>query len=591
MFLRESNRFKDGKNHRYYSVVENRRVRRGRHVQQTLLYLGEINDTQRASWVKTIDAVQGRQECQIALFPEDRAVPPEIDCAVQVQLGKIELSRPRQWGGCWLACELWDKLELTAFWEDRLGQSRKGTRWHEVLQVLVVYRLLDPGSEWRLHRYWYEHSAMADLLGRDFRLAAKNTLYRCHDHLVKHKQALFTHLRSRWEDLFEAKFDVLLYDLTSTYFESDPPFEGLRQFGYSRDKRSDCVQVVIALVVTPEGLPLSYEVMPGNTSDKTTLKDFLGKIEAQYGRAQRVWVMDRGIPTEEVLSEMRAAESPVYYLVGTPKGRLSKYEQELSGKPWQKVKEDVEVKLLPQDNEVYVYAQSKNRIHKERSMRLRRLRRLLKRLKQIRSQKSITRDSLLLKLGSEKKDAGRAYGLLDIHLPTDDRINEQTFHWKINLKKYRQAHRREGRYLLRTNLTDEDPKKLWKLYIVLTEVEQAFKNLKGDLSVRPIYHQLDRRIEAHIFISFLAYCLHVTLSRLCAQSAAGLTSRSVMEQLKTIQMLDVKIPTTDSRTIKMKRYTKPNKTQQLILAQLKLSLPQQPPPEVSAPNKPCGEDL
>jgi transposase len=597
MFLRVTNRCKDGKDHRYYSVVENRRVGGGKHVQKTLLYLGEINDTQKAAWTRTIDTIEERQHRQVALFPEDRAIPEGIDeQGVQVRLKELELLRPRQWGACWLACELWDQLELDSFWKPRLAASRKGTEWLNVLKTLSCYRLIDPGSEWRLHRYWFDHSAMADLLGEDFRIAQKDTLYRCHDRLLEHKEDLFRHLKGRWQSLFDARCEVLLYDLTSTYFESDPPFpqQDKRRFGYSRDKRSDCVQVVIALVVTPDGFPLGYEVMAGNTADNTTLRGFLKKIERLHGKAERVWVMDRGIPTEEVLAEMRTADTPVYYLVGTPKGRLSRYEQALLEQPWKEVREDISVKLLQDREDIYIYAQSNKRIHKERAMRKRRLKHLLRRLQELRNHKTITRDSLLMKLGAAQKEAGRAYGLLDITLPASgEPITVQTFRWRINRSKYRRVYRREGRYLLRSNLPPDDPAKLWQYYVQLTEIEEAFRNLKGDLAIRPIHHQVESRIEAHIFIAFLAYCLHVTLKQRCRQSAAGLTPRSVLEQLKAIQMIDIQIPTVDGRWLKMSRFTKPDTAQQLLLAQLKLILPPQPPPEISRTQfkASCGEDL
>ncbi len=594
MFLRVINRHKNGKDHRYYSVVENRRVRGGRHVQKTLLYLGEINDTQKAGWIKTIDMIDEREHRQVALFPEDRDIPEGVDVGIQVRLSELQLHRPRQWGACWLACELWNQLGLDEFWKQRLPASRKGTQWRHVLQTLVCYRLIDPGSEWRLHRYWFDHSAMADLLGEDFRIAQKDTLYRCHDRLLEHKDDLFKHLKYRWEELFDADYEVLLYDLTSTYFESDPPFEGKRQFGYSRDKRPDCVQVVIALVVTPQGFPLGYEVMAGNTADNTTLRGFLKKIEQQYGKARRVWVMDRGIPTEEVLKEMREAETPVSYLVGTPKGRLSRYEQRLAELPWEKVRENVSVKLLKEGEEIYIYAQSDDRIQKERAMRKRRLRRLISQLHSLRNRKRLTRDTLLMKLGALKKEAGRAFGLMDITLPDSGQpINPQTFHWCIIRAKYRKVYRREGRYLLRSNLKSDNPTQLWEYYIQLTQVEEAFRNLKGDPAIRPIHHQLESRIEAHIFIAFLAYCLQVTLKQRCKKHAMGLTPRSVLEQLKLIQMIDVHIPTVDDRWLKMPRYTQPDKAQQLLLAQLHLELPPQPPPKITRNqfDTSCGEDL
>ena len=347
-----------------------------------------------------------------------------------------------------------------------------------------------------------------------------DTLYRCLDKLVAHKRAFFSFLRARWTTLFDARFDVLLYDLTSTYFESDPPFDGKRRFGYSRDKRSDCVQVVIALIVTPDGFPLAYEVMPGNTTDQTTLAGFLEQIEQQYGRSQRVWIMDRGIPTEATLAAMRAGDAPVRYLVGTPKGRLTRLEQAFLAQPWQAVRPSVTVKLLAEEGELYILVRSDQRRLKERGMRRR------------------------------------------------DRL--------------RQARRREGRYLLRSNLTDEDPATLWRYYMQLTEIEQAFKDLKHDLAIRPVFHQHDARIEAHIFVSFIAYCLHVTLKNLARPHAPGLTPRAILETFATLQMVDVHLPTTDGRQLVLPRHTRPNREHDLLLHQLQLQLPTQPAPRITA---------
>jgi hypothetical protein len=582
MFLRANKRFKDGKEHRYWSIVENRRTRGGRVVQRQVLYLGEINDSQRTAWCRSIEVFrEGRDRPeQMAIFPEDRQAPA-LDCdVVQIKLSELQLHRPRQWGACWLACQLWDQLSLDEYWSDKLRPSRKGTRWLNVFKTLVCYRLIDPGSEWRLHRHWYEQSAMGDVLGEDFALVQSDKLYRCLDKVLAHKEAMFSYLKARWQSLFDVDFNVLLYDLTSTYFECEPPQEGKRKFGYSRDKRSDCVQVVIALIVTPEGFPLAYEVMPGNTSDKTTLSDFLNKIERQYGKAQRTWVMDRGIPTEETLQEMREAEPPVHYLVGTPKGRLTQLENAFLKRPWEKVREAVEVKLLDKDGEIYVLAKSAGRVDKERAMRRRRLKKLWKRLHQLQQQK-LTRDQLLIKLGAAKKEAGRAYYLVDIQLPEKDQeVTAQTFNFSLRKKKLRLVRRREGRYLLRSNLSAKDPALLWQYYIQLIEIEQAFKELKGDLSIRPIYHQKESRIEAHIFVAFIAYCLQVTLKQRLRSLAPGLTPRAVLEIFAAIQMVDVHLPTTDGRHLVLPRYTQPNKDQQLLLSQLKLQLPEQPPPKI-----------
>ncbi|GAC1666608.1 MAG: hypothetical protein PVS2B1_25130 [Candidatus Dormibacteraceae bacterium] len=294
MFLRQTRRRKDGKTHSYWSVVENQRLQGGRVVQRHVLYLGEISPSQAAAWRKSIEVFDedaGRPRT-LALFPEDRcAVVTPDRSTVQLRLSEMRLCRPRQWGACWLAGQLWEELQLDRFWSERLPVNRKGTRWDQILQVLVSYRLIAPGSEWKLHRDWFGRSAMADLLGSDFRLAEPHKLYACHDFLLAHKADLFSHLVTRWRDLFNVSFDVLLYDLTSTYFEinaADVPEGDKRRHGYSRDKRPDCPQVVIALVVTPDGLPLAYEVLAGNTADCKTLRMFLDKIEQQYGRAARL---------------------------------------------------------------------------------------------------------------------------------------------------------------------------------------------------------------------------------------------------------------------------------------------------------------
>jgi len=554
-------------------------------VQRPVLYLGEINDSQHAAWSRVIEAFDeesGRYR-QLALFPAERSVPDQAKgFAVQVRLAEMELHRPRQWGACWLACHLYEQLQLDRFFAPLLPHSREGTSWQHILQTLVCYRLIDPGSEWRLHRQWFEQSAMADLLGEDHGLVAKNALYRCLDKLLPHKAALFSHLRARWQDLFAASFDVLLYDLTSTYFESPPPDDAAdkRRHGYSRDKRSDCVQVVIALIVTPDGFPLGYEVLPGNTADSTTLRNTLRKIEAQYGKANRIWVMDRGIPTEEALAEMRAADPPVSYLVGTPKGRLSRLEKHLVMLPWQAVREGVDVKLLPREQELYVLAQSRARIHKERAMRRRKLKWLWARLKEIAAME-LDREELLMKLGAARAKAPAAWRLVDVAVAPAD----ATFSFTLDRAKLRQVRRREGRYLLRTNLCGKDPAELWRFYIQLVEVEAAFKTLKDDLELRPIYHQLEQRVEAHIFVAFLAYCLHVTLRARLKPLAPGLTPRAVLDKFAAVQMLDVHFPTTDGRTLILSRYTELTAEQKILVQQLKLDLPPQPPPRITAPGK------
>jgi len=578
MFLRCNRRKKDGKTHDYWSVVENRRCSEGRVVQRQVLYLGEINANQREAWRKTIELQDAGTRRQVALFPAGSMPVDDVD-AIGVRLSELSLRRPRQWGACWLALQLWQQLELDSFWRPRFARAQGNTPWLKVLKTLVSYRLIDPGSEWRLHRQWFDASAMADLLESDFALAEKNTLYRCLDRLVEHKDDLFKFLVRRWGELFGAKFDVLLYDLTSTYFETDEDRgpDDLRQYGYSRDKRGDCRQVVIALIVTPEGFPLSYEVMGGGTADSTTLSCFLDRIEHRYGRANRIWVMDRGIPTEDSLAKMRSIGAS--YLVGTPKGRLTKLEHAFLNQPWAKVRDGVQVKRLATEEDVYVLAQSDARIDKERAMRRKRLRRYIERLRALQGQ-SLTRDQLLMKLGAARHDAGRTANLVKVSLPKQASTTA-SLEFQLDRSKLRQARRREGRYLLRANLTAHEPDALWTFYIQLTEVEQAFKEIKHDLAIRPIFHKTEERIEAHIFVAFLAYCLQVTLKAKLRTLAGGTTPREVLAKFKTLQMVDVHLPTTDGRELILPRYTQPEAEHRMLLNQLRLTLPGQPPPKIT----------
>ena len=496
MFLRQTIRRKDGKAHRYWSVVENRRLRGGGTAQKTLLYLGEINDSQQAGWCKAMEAVAGDKPVQLCLFPADRQPPAAVE-HVQIRMDKLELKRPRQWGACWLALELWARLRLDAFWGPRLPASREGTRWLNVLKTLVSYRLIDPPD----------------------------------------------------------------------------PASSKRRHGYSRDKRSDCVQVVIALVVTPEGFPLAYEVLPGNTKDKQTLRGFLRHIETRYGKAQRIWVMDRGVPTEEVLTEMRQSNPPVHYLVGTPKGQLNRLEAAFAVQSWEQVRDRLEVKLLADAGEAYVLARSGDRVQKERAIRNRKLKRLWRRLKEVAAMKRQTQAQLLMRLGAAKQDAGQVWRLV--------RVETQPFSFALDRAALRQVRRREGRYVLRTNLSPRDPATLWRMYMRLGEVEQAFKELKNDLGLRPIHHRLEHRIEAHVFVAFMAYCLQVTLKNRLRNHAGGLTSPRVIEQLAGIQMLDVQAPTTTGKWLTMSRYTQPDPAAQLLISLLERQLPPQHPPRIS----------
>jgi hypothetical protein len=537
MFLRYNTRQKDGKVHRYWSVVENRRVRAGHTTQRTVLYLGEINDTQQAAWHKSLDVLNEATQRieQICLFPEDRDIPPEVLNGLQVKLSELTLQHPRVFGDCWLACRLWDELHLGAFWRQRLPDGKAEVSWGKVLELLTVRQLVAPGSKWHLHRHWFLTSAMDQLLEEDFAVAAKNRLYECLDRIDAHRADLFTHLQARWKDLFGATYDLLLYDLTSTYFEGEMEQAPKAKHGYSRDKRSDCRQVVIAVVLSPEGFPLAYEIMPGNTSDRTTLKLFLEKIQAQYGRAKRIWIMDRGIPTEEILQDMRQSDPPISYLVGTPRARWDQFKEEFEKVPWQKL-----------------------------------------------------RDTLLHKLGAAHKEAGSAWRFVKITVPQARQpVNRDTFKFEWLQDKLQDAQERDGHYLLRAFGAGDQAGMLWEIYMQLTEIEGAFKTLKSDLHLRPIRHHVQVRIEAHILVCFLAYCLSVTLRKRLEAHAPGLTPRAVLETLSGILMLDVHLPLADGRELVLSRYTQPEPEHRLVLAKLGWDLPAQPPPRIHSRQVPA----
>ena len=511
----------------------------------------------------------------MSLFPDDREVPSDALDSVQVKLSGLELRRPRTFGDCWLGCELWHQLGLDEFWQQRLPEAREAVSWEKVLQLLVVNCLLDPGSEFRVHRQWFVDSAMDELLETDLAVAAKDRLYRCLDRVLSHQQELFVWLKQKWADLFHSDFAVLLYDLTSTYFEGEMEQNPKAQRGYSRDKRPDCLQLVIALVVTTDGLPLAYEVMQGNTSDRTTLPGFLKKIEDTYGQARRVWVMDRGVPSEAILKDMREPERQTSYLVGTPKSRITQHEKKWLDLPWHKVRDSVEVKLYEHEGELYVLAKSGGRQAKEIAMRRKRLVRLLRKLRVMR--KSLPkRDQLLLRIGAAKKEAGRAFGFVKIQMPpAGQAVTRQTFSFQVDKAKLKAAEQRDGHYLLRSNLTGEDPAVLWTRYVQLTQIESVFRSLKSELSIRPIRYQLEHRADAHVLIAFLAYCLQVTLKNHLMIHAPGLTPAAVFEKLATIQMVEVWIPMMDGRWLVLPRHTQPEKDVQVLLNQIRITLPSQ----------------
>jgi transposase len=578
MFLKPHVREKDGKRHVYYSLTESLRVSRKRVVQRTVLHLGELNTTQVERWQRTIEAVQeDGQRRQMRLFTDREAqVPVAAADVAEVLLSSLVLRRPRRFGDCWVGCKLWEELGLGAFWQDVLGEQRGQVAWAKVVELLAVNRLCDPRSELYIHEKWFPQTAMDLLLDCDAAVAEKDRLYRALDRMVEHKPALEQHLTQRWRDLFGASFDVLLYDLTSTYFEGQA--QGVEQAarGYSRDHRPDCQQVIIALVVTPEGFPLSYEVFEGNRADVTTLEAMLEQVEAKHGRARRIWIFDRGIVSEKNLEALRQRGGQ--YVVGTPRHQLEAYEKELLQGSWTQISDSVQVQLIAQEQELYVLARSVDRARKEEAMRWRQIcglmRDLIRMRRALRKGTLVDSDKVLMRLGRLSERWPRAWR----YVAADWKEGRLTWRW--DRQALRLAAHRDGAYLLRTNLTDRSSEALWKMYVQLTEVEAVFRALKSELAIRPIWHWVGPRVEAHVMVAFLGYCLWICLKQKLKAAGPGLTPWQLLDQFKRIVQVEVWFKLKAGGAICLPRITQPEAAQSLLLHQMGWSLPEQPPPKI-----------
>jgi transposase len=578
MFLKAHERCKDGKRHVYYSLSESLRVSRKRVVQRTVLHLGELNTTQVERWQRTIETIhEDGQRRQLRLFTDRQGqAPVAAEDVAEVILSSLVVRRPRRFGDCWIGCKLWEELGLRAFWDDALGGQRGEVPWAKVVELLAVNRLCDPRSELFIHEKWFAQTAMDLLLDCDAAVAEKDRLYRALDRMVAHKDELERHLADKWRDLFGASFDVLLYDLTSTYFEGDAPEVDKAARGYSRDHRPDCAQVVLALVVTPEGFPLSYEVFDGNRADVTTLEAMLEQVEAKHGRARRIWVFDRGIVSEANLEKLRQRGGQ--YVVGTPRHRLRDYQQELLAGAWQQINDSVQVQLIAQDQETYVLARSVERAKKEEAMRWRQMRGLMRDL--VRLRRSIRKgtlaesDKVLLRLGRLAERWPRAWH----YVSAEWKEGKLSWHWDREALGW--AQHRDGAYLLRTNLSDHRPEALWRMYVQLTEVEAVFRALKSELALRPIWHWVGPRVEAHVMVAFLGYCLWVCLKQKLKAAAPGLSPWQLLDQFKRIVQVEVWFKLKAGGAICLPRITQPEPAQAMILHQMNWSLPEQPPPRI-----------
>jgi len=576
MFLRPNNRTKDGKPHTYWSLVETIRTPDGPR-QRTLCYLGELNGSAQARWLKTIEVFNEQGESrQLRLFPAE-VEPPEDDLNVaRVLLNKVRLERSRQFGNCYVGLELWKRLELDRFYEELVDEEPADVAWSRIAALLAINRLCEPGSELSVEERWYPATALDDLLGIAEGKVNDTRLYRCLDRLIPHKTRLERHLRQRYGELFAATFDVLLYDLTSSYVEGQAEKNPMMRRGYSRDHRPDCKQVVIALIVNEDGFPLSYETFDGNRADVTTLEVVIRMVERKYGKARRVWIFDRGIISEDNLKALRKRNGQ--YLVGTPRAKLKEFEKQLLEGEWNQIRPDVEVQHIPTPSgeETYLLCRSTSRKEKETAMRNRASTSMEKALGKL--EKRIASGQLKDRLKIERmlgKIQARHPSVNDLYqMSVVEKSDGLQLRWKLIEERRAWRDAREGAYLLRTNLKEERPEELWKKYIQLTEAEAAFRALKSELAIRPIFHQKEHRVKAHILVAFLGYALWVTFKHLLKRKHSDVSPAHALALLATLQSADIVLPTTGGREIRLRRITQPNSEQKLLLDQLGITLPE-----------------
>ena len=576
MFLRELRPKKDGKEHSYWSLVETVRTPDGPR-QRTLCYLGELNASAQARWRKTLEVFNEQGESRpLKLFPSE-VEPPENDPnGAGVLLKGVRLERARQFGNCFLGMELWRRLGLDRFWEELLDGEPADVPWSRVAAVLAVNRLCAPGSELAVEERWYPATALDDLLGVAAGKINDSRLYRCLDRMIPHKTKLEQHLRDRYGELFRAEFEVLLYDLTSSYVEGAAEKDPMMQRGYSRDHRPDCKQVVIALIMNGEGFPLSYETFDGNRADVTTVETVMRMVERKYGRARRVWVFDRGVVSEENLAALRRRDGQ--YLVGTPRSKLKQFERELLEGNWEPVREDVEVKCvaMPGGAETYVLCRTAARREKERAIRNRFSGRIEKTLaslaKRVTEGKLKDRNKIERRLGRIQASHPQVADLYEMSVIQDGSALRVEWRMLPDRRAWQEA--REGAYLLRAKLEAGSAQQLWTKYMQLTEVEAAFRALKSELSIRPLFHQRERRVKAHILVAFLGYALWVTLKHLLRRKNSQTTPAQALALLATIQSADIVLPTTDGREIRLRRVTTPSAEQKSLLSALRMTLPE-----------------
>jgi transposase len=585
MFLRRCHRRKNGKQHTYWALVESYRTARGSR-QRVVAYLGELKGSEKSGWAQLAKRLDGRSRPQRSLFDPPHYDDSSDDEPVEVNLKGVRLERLRDFGDVWLALGLWQLLGLDSLLSDVMAEGREEVSWPIMAAILTIARFCEPSSELHIEDTWYRRTALEDLLGVSPEKVHTDRLYAALDQLLPHKEAIEKHLKERLGDLFDLEYDLLLYDVTSTYFEGECKGNPMAKRGYSRDSRPDCLQVCIGLVVTTDGMPLGYEVFDGNTHDSKTVEQIVLAMESKYGHANRIWVLDRGMVSEDNLRFLRQRGGS--YIVGTPKAMLRQFEQHLTDKDWHEVQAGVQVKLVagPEGEELFVLARSTDRRQKEHAMHQRFIERMEAALEKMQRSAANGRlkDAGLAhrRLGRLQQRYWRAARAFDVEItaienPTDKARLKIT--WKRNKRWSEWAALSEGCYLLRTNLTDIDPATLWKRYIQLTDAEWAFRITKDELTIRPIWHHKADRVKGHILICFLAYVLWKSLSQWMSRAGLGDAPRTLLEEFAKIKSGDVVLPARSNncqtrKTIRLRCVTTPDAAQKVLLNRLGLTLPQ-----------------
>ena len=585
MFLRRCKRKKNGKQHMYWALVESCRTARGSR-QRLVAYIGELKAGEQNGWVQLSRRLDKKSRPQPSLFDPPHYDDPADEEPLEINLKGVRLERVRDFGEVWLALGLWRLLCLDSLLSDRMPPGREQVPWPVVAAILTIGRFCEPASELHIEDSWYRRTALDDLLGVSAEKVHTDRLYAGLDGLLIHKQAIEKHLKERLGELFDLKYDLLLYDVTSTYFEGECRSNPMARRGYSRDSRPDCLQVCIGLVVTEDGMPLGHEVFDGNTHDSRTVEHIVRAMESKYGRANRIWVMDRGMVSEDNLRFVRQRGGS--YIVGTPRSMLRQFERHLSDKNWHEVQEGVEVKLVagPEGHEVFILARSTDRRQKENAMHQRFINRMEVDLQKMQCSAASGRlkDIQLAqrRLGRIQQRYWRASSAFDVKIAKIEKPTDKA-RLKVSFKRNKQwsdwAQLSEGCYLLRTNLTDMDPKTLWKRYIQLTEAEWAFRIAKDELVIRPIWHQKADRVKAHILVCFLAYVLWKSLAQWMRRAGLGDAPRTLLEEFARIKSGDVVLPTRTNdgraaKTVRLRCVTSPDQAQKVLLHRLGLNLPQ-----------------